>query len=1098
MKVLIADDDRMQLRLLGGLVTSWGFEAVLAADGREAWNALVANRDAPKLALLDWMMTGMDGLEVIRKVRENPQPSAPYLILISARDSQQDLVKGLMAGANDYVKKPADPIELRARIEVGIRVLQLQESLADRLSEMQTILRERERTEAENQRLMAAIEQASEGVVITDSNGAIQYVNGAFTRMSGFANEEALGRNPRFLKSGKHDRTFYTRLWETIRAGQVWRGEVCNRRADGTLYTEQMSITAVRDAYGSISNFIAIKKDLTDQKLAEVERSREQQLIRTLMDNIPDAIYFKDASSHYLRVNNALAKRLGLNNPNAAIGKTDQDFFSELHAAEALADEQKIIATGSPLVSKEEWKTWPDERESWVSSTKMPLRTDGGEIVGTFGISHDITNRKKMENTLRESEQRSRLQSSLLNAIHDVSPDGILVVDQKGTILSQNRRFLEIWDIKQDDHTGMDDDPVLAAVVKRVKNPEAFLDRVKALYSDPSATDHCEIELKDDRTIDRISTPVVGTQGEYLGRVWFFRDVTARKQAELAKAEQARLAVLRAEVGVALTRRGSLRAGLQDCAEALVKGTDVAFARIWTLDSTARELVLEASAGLYTHISGAHGRVPLGSYKIGRIAQNRLPHLTNHVQSDPEVADHEWAKREGLVSFVGYPLMVGLDVIGVAAAFGRNTLTDTTMLAFSSIASQIAQFIQGRRADDALQSSEERARLLFTAIPHAAYVFDVDTLDFLEVNDRAVERYGYSREEFLTMKTSDIHSAEEAARLNEYPRANPGQENTAQWKHRTKDGRVIEVEISCHRLDYGGRRAGFTIAQDVTERKKMELDLRHAQKLESVGRLASGIAHEINTPIQFVGDNLRFLKDSFEDLKMALDKYERVAQAAGAGRTGAEQVEEIRGAEAVADLEYLTAEIPKALHESLEGVDRVATIVKAMKDFAHPQQIQKMAANINKALASTLVVARNELKYVADVETDFGELPMVECHLGDLNQVFLNLLVNSAHAIADSVRGTGQRGRIRVQTREDSGWVRIAISDNGCGIPESIRSKVFDPFFTTKQIGKGTGQGLAISRSIVVEKHSGTLTFESKEGHGTTFTISLPVSCRTE
>jgi len=420
------------------------------------------------------------------------------------------------------------------------------------------------------------------------------------------------------------------------------------------------------------------------------------------------------------------------------------------------------------------------------------------------------------------------------------------------------------------------------------------------------------------------------------------------------------------------------------------------------------------------------------------------------------------------------------------------------MLALSSIANQIAQFIDARRAEDALQHSEQRARLLFSAIPHPAYVFDLDTLDFLEVNDRAVEQYGYSRDEFLAMKISDIRPAEEPERLREHLRSNPGEEKAGQRKDRTKDGRIIDVEITCHAIDYGGCAAALTIAQDITERKKLEVDLRHAQKLESVGLLASGIAHEINTPIQFVGDNLRFLTDAFGDLQSLLLKYHGLAESAAAGIVSPGVLTEIDEAVAAADLEYLGVEMPKALRQSLDGVARVATIVKAMKDFAHPAQNQKMPANLNEALASTLVVARNELKYVADVETDFADLPTVECHLSDLNQVFLNLLVNAAHAITEVVNGTGKKGTIRVQTRPDGDWVRIAISDTGCGIPEQIRGKVFDPFFTTKDVGRGTGQGLAISRSIVVEKHGGTLTFESEVGRGTTFLIGLPVSLPAE
>ena len=185
-------------------------------------------------------------------------------------------------------------------------------------------------------------------------------------------------------------------------------------------------------------------------------------------------------------------------------------------------------------------------------------------------------------------------------------------------------------------------------------------------------------------------------------------------------------------------------------------------------------------------------------------------------------------------------------------------------------------------------------------------------------------------------------------------------------------------------------------------------------------------------------------------------------------------------------------EIPKALDQTLEGVTRVATIVRAMKEFAHPEGKEMAAADLNRALQSTMTVARNELKYVAEIESEFGELPLVVCNVSDLNQVFLNLLVNAAHAIADIVKD-GEKGRIKVRTATDGNMVLITISDTGSGIPEAIRSKIFDPFFTTKEVGRGTGQGLAIARSVIVERHKGTLSFDSEVGKGTTFYIRLPL-----
>jgi len=271
-----------------------------------------------------------------------------------------------------------------------------------------------------------------------------------------------------------------------------------------------------------------------------------------------------------------------------------------------------------------------------------------------------------------------------------------------------------------------------------------------------------------------------------------------------------------------------------------------------------------------------------------------------------------------------------------------------------------------------------------------------------------------------------------------------------------------------------------------------ELELRQAQKLEAVGRLAAGIAHEINTPIQFIGDNTRFLQEAYGALCNVIGMYQALVEEAKRGVVSPAMIEEVRRASEAADLDFLLEDTPKSLAQTLEGVDRVATIVRAMKEFAHADRKEKAPTDINKALQSTLTVARNELKYVATVETEFGDLPLVVCNASDLNQVFLNLLVNAAHAIGDVVKGTGQLGLIRVRTSVEEGEVLISIADTGSGIPEDIRDRIFDPFFTTKEVGRGTGQGLAIARSVVA-KHSGTLTFTSEVGKGTTFYVRLPL-----
>ncbi len=311
-----------------------------------------------------------------------------------------------------------------------------------------------------------------------------------------------------------------------------------------------------------------------------------------------------------------------------------------------------------------------------------------------------------------------------------------------------------------------------------------------------------------------------------------------------------------------------------------------------------------------------------------------------------------------------------------------------------------------------------------------------------------------------------------------------------------QDGKEGFLQVSLNPIANGqGIPRGLLIlASDITEQRILEGQLSQAQKLEAIGQLAAGIAHEINTPIQYVSDNLYFLKDAFTDLSGLLEMLSGVFHAARSGPVPDALMSETQEAIDAIDLGFLKEEVPTAISQSREGVDRVAQIVRSMKEFSHPGVEEKIAVDLNKGLQNTITVAKNEWKYVAELEMDLdADLPPVYCLPGEINQVFLNLIINAAQAIGEQVpKGSAHKGTIRVSSRKVENGVEIRIADTGPGIPEDIRNRIFDPFFTTKEVGKGTGQGLAISHAVIVEKHGGFIHVESEMGRGTTFIIFLP------
>lgn len=500
-----------------------------------------------------------------------------------------------------------------------------------------------------------------------------------------------------------------------------------------------------------------------------------------------------------------------------------------------------------------------------------------------------------------------------------------------------------------------------------------------------------------------------------------------------------------------------------------------------------------------------------------------------------DLQGHILDANDRVLESLGYDLalLLGTDILGVIVGAGPALLTTlldnlqnnrfTLIQAFcrrqdnSTFPAEIAVSrlaVSGRdhmcffirditrrlQAEESLRQERNLLRTLIDLLPDYIYVKDTSSR-FIIANKAVSALMGATPDSVVGRTDRDFFPPDLAAgfqaderRVLETGRPLINKEETcvdAQGRPRL----LLTTKVALQ--DPNGRISGIVgIGKDITEQRLIETQRSHAQKMESIGQLAAGIAHEINTPIQYIGDNIRFLRDAFHNCQALLDRLPGFFDDLAAGQDLDTVRARFREASEEADLAFLQREIPAALDQSLDGVGRVARIVHAMKEFSHPDSEEKLPADLNRAIESTVTVSRNEWKYVAEVVTDLDSaLPPVPCYVGHFNQVMLNLIVNAAHAIAEKVGdGSSGKGRIRIATRRDGDWAEIRVEDDGAGIPEAIRHRIFEPFFTTKEVGKGTGQGLSTCHAIIVRKHGGHISFESEVGRGTVFTVRLPLA----
>ena len=868
-----------------------------------------------------------------------------------------------------------------------------------------------------------------------DRQGGTTYISPKVEALLGYTKAEICAKGAS-LRMGRIHAEDFGRVNEAYRAlferQSAFEEEYRFRRKDGVWVWVQDRAMSTYEENGVLyaDGFLC---DITGRKQAEEKLRTQTAFLEAQAHSTIDGILVVDSRAQVLMRNERLCELFSIPADTAA-ARDDSKLLE--YVVTVIKDADAFLARVHYLY-KHPGETSRDEIELKNGMTldrySAPVLDKDGVYYGRVWTFRDITERKRNEDELRQ-----------LSLAVEQSPVSVVITDPQGSIGYVNRKFTEC--------TGYSAEEVIGKNPRILKAGRAAPDLYRELWATITQGKEWRGEFCNKKKSGEIFweaatvTPITNPNGAITHFLGVKEDITERRRAEEAlKASEKRYRLL-FERNMAGVLRTTLDGRVLDCNQAAV--------RMFGYDSVEEVRALPVT---HFYCDPSDREVFLTKLKSERSLSNQEMRLR---------------RKNG-------------DAVWVIASFA---IVDDDAGASGIIEGTLVDITKRKRAEKELRltqsSLEDASDAIFWMDAQSRIVY---------VNEAACRSLDRSREELLSLSIPDINPVvpQEAWR-KVWDQLKTRGSMTFETRHQTKQGRVFPVEVTANYLEFDGQEYSFAFVRDITERRALESQLRHAQKLEGIGQLAAGIAHEINTPTQFVTDNLTFLRDSWKSTHELLEQYRGAIRDAGetlpAGVAAA-----LQQAEKSCDLDFIASEVPRAIEQSLDGAHRVAKIVRAMKEFSHPDSADKTATDLNKAIESTITVARNEWKYVSEIIKEFDEtLPAVVCYPGDINQVVLNLIVNAAHAIKEKVKDE-EKGTITVSTRMAGESVEIAVRDTGNGIPETIRSRVFDPFFTTKEVGKGTGQGLALAYTVVVKKHGGKIWFETEVGQGTTFYITLPV-----
>jgi PAS domain S-box-containing protein len=1103
-KILIVEDEKLVADYMKSGLERLGYSiAQIASTGEEA--ILSAEQCKPDLALMDIHLQGqMDGIEAATQLRFRSNIPA---IFITGDVEDQSLERFKAAEPLGFLLKPFTIKELQSVIETGLSNYRVAQK------------RNREAQEIAEARYRNLFENAVYGIFFITQTGQFIDVNASFAKIMGYASPkelvDSMSRAKQYFVSPERHREL---IKELKGSGSVNGFEFEAYRKNGTKVWLSQNIRSHNDLGNKELCYEGAVQDISKRKFDEHTLKSLLARQTALLAAIPDIIMEVDVNKTYKWANNAGFEFFG----NDVLGKNAACYFE---------GEQDIYSTINPLWSGKERSIYVESLQRRKDGQKRllgwhchVLKDHTGKVIGALSSARDITDIKLKEMERSKSLARQIKLNQLQQAL--LAPGALeqklkRITDDIVNIFGAD--FCRIWLVKSGDlcrseciYANVNDEcnicrnqnkclhlicssgrythingsahrriPFGYYKIGRIASGEEHLFLTNDVTTDPYIKDHGWV--KELNLTSFVGYQLRRTGGEVLGVLALFSTcvLTPDENAQLDA-----LSSIAAQLIVAAEAEKSLQKS-EERFKLITEHIDEVF---WLSD---------AENGKATYISPAFEQV-WGFSRKDLYQSNEFFRNAVHPGDRERVISAFQLKKTGQPIDLEYRIINPNGTIRQIWDRGFPICDDNGQVQrYAGVAQDVTA---KRHAERALKESTKYLNQLINRIGDPIFVIDRQHR-YVLVNDAMCAFSGAGHKRLLGKTVRQLRLKKEVVDSiwkEECLVFERGQDSIMEEEITNEQGNVRTIVTKKTLLtDNAGNAQIVGIIRDVTDMKNaekdraaMEIQLRQGQKLEAIGQLAAGIAHEINTPIQYISDNIRFLQDAFNDLTKVMEAYDSLMPEANNNNSKIISFDDVKTVVENADLKYLIEEIPQAFTQSLEGLNRVASIVQAMKEFSHPGGEEKQAIDLNHAISNTVTVCRNEWKYVAEIVMDLDPaLPLVPCLPGDFNQVILNLIVNASHAIADVIDNHEKhKGTIRISTRQDKDWAEIRIADTGTGIPEEHQEKVFTPFFTTKPVGKGTGQGLAISRSVIVGKHHGTIDFETESGKGTVFIIRLPLA----